>query len=253
MSTRAFRQVASCVLLFLAGVAPACAAARTVIGDSWSTPRNKLQSIVDAAYGAGRIDVHTDYLGRRSGDPDQVVWMSSVWPIMQVREIAGATLRPDFGWYIELGDGRRPVIDGQDDGPVFKNEHAGPTTTLLQFRNRGRSVGFYLRTDDAGSGQGPRTFFTNRSLNDVGPGGAGALHEPTQGGDIQALIFDISAWTRPLTWLVCFESRDSGALPGPCCGTTDNDYADYVFEVRAEATTPTLAPSFGSVKMLYRD
>ena len=253
MSTSAARRVALWVLLFLAAVIPAHAGARAVIGDSWSVPRNKLQSIIDATYGPGRIDAQSDYLGARPGDPDQVVWMSSVWPIMQLREIEGAALRADFGWYIEAGDEHRPVIDGVEDGPAFKNGRAGPATTLLQFRNRGRSVGFYLHTPDAGSGQGPRTFFTNRSFNDVGPGGRGALHEPGEGGDIQALIFDISAWTRPLTGLVCFESRDSGALPGPCCETTDNDYADYVFEIRAEATTPTIAPSFGSLKMLYRD
>ena len=253
MSTPASRLIALCVLLFLPGVTSAHAGARAVIGDSWSVPRDKLQSIIDATYGPGHIDVQTDYLGAQPGDPDRIVWMSSVWPIMQLREISGTALRPDFGWYIETDDERPPVIDGLDDGPAFKNGRDGPTTTLLQFRNRGRSVGFYLHTADAGSGQGPRTFFTNRSLNDVGPGGRGALHEPGEGGDIQALVFDVSEWTRPLTWLVCFENRDTGAMPGACCETTDNDYADYVFEIRAEAITPTIAPSFGSLKMLYRD
>ncbi len=253
MSTSASRLVALWVLLFLAVFTPAHAGARAVIGDSWSTPPNKLQSIIDATYGAGRINVQTDYIGARPGDPDQVVWMSSVWPIMQLREIAGTALRSGFGWYIEAGDEHRPVIEGREDGPVFRNGGSGPATTLLRFRHGGQSVGFYLHTADAGSGQGSHTFFTNRSFNDVGPGGRGAMHEPGEGGDIQALIFDVSAWTRPLTWLVCFESRDSGALPGPCCETTDNDYADYVFEVRAESVTPALAPSFGSLKLLYRD
>jgi hypothetical protein len=253
MSTHASRLIAFSVLMLVAGTAPAYAGARTVIGDSWSSPRNKLQSIIDATYGPGRIDVQTDYLGARPGDPDQIVWAISMAPVMQVREIAGAALRSDIGWYLETGDEHRPEIDGREDAPVFRNGADPHATIVLHFGQRRRRVGFYLHTIDAGSGQGPRTLFTNRSFNDVGPGGAGALHEPTEGGDIQALVFDVSAWTRPLTWLVCFESRDSGAQPEPCCETTDNDYADYVFEVRAEATTPTLAPSFGSLKTLYRD
>jgi len=253
MSTRCYRPIALCALLFLAAATPVFAGARAVIGDSWTGPPRKLQAIIDATYGPGRIDVQTDYIGARPGDPDRVIWQSALWPVMQIREIAGAELRSEFGWYIEAGGQHRPAIDGRDDGAVFKNERAGTVTTLLQLRTGGRSVGFYLHTPDAGSGQGPRTFFTNRGFNDVGPGGTGALHEPTEGGDIQALVFDVSLWTRPNTWLVCFESRDSGAMPGACCGTTDNDYADYVFEVRADAATPNLAPSFGSLKALYRD
>ena len=253
MSRHATRLVALSILMAIAGPAAAIAGARTVIGDSWSVPRNKLQSIIDATYGPGHIDVQTDYLGAHPGDPDQIVWAISMAPIMMVREIAGAALRPDVGWYLETPDGQRPVIDGQEDAPVFRHAADDHATIILQFGQRRRAVGFYLRTPDAGSGQGSRTLFTNRSFNDVGPGGAGALHEPAGGGDIQALVFDVSAWSRPQTWLVCFESRDSGAQPGPCCDTTDNDYADYVFEVRAEATTPTLAPSFGSLKALYRD
>ncbi|MGH7731412.1 MAG: hypothetical protein ACRENJ_09210 [Candidatus Eiseniibacteriota bacterium] len=253
MMLRAIRLVAHSVLMFLAGVAPAFAGARTVIGDSWSTPSDKLQSIVDATYGPGRIDVRNDYLGAQPGGPDRIVWSRVSWPVMKVREIAGTALRTDLGWYIETGDGQTPLIDGVDDGPVFRHGQADPSTSVLLFWNRGREVGFYLRSADAGSGQGPRTFFTNRSLNDVGPGGGGAVQEPFSGGDIQALIFDVSPWTRPLTWLVCFETRDSGAQPGACCATTDNDFADYVFEVRADATTPARAPSFGTLKSLYRD
>lgn len=252
MSTCFHRSTALCALFILAAATPTHAGARAVIGDSWSGTPHKLQAIIDATYGPGRIDVQTDYLGAKPTDPDRVEWQSSVWPVMQIREIAGAEHRADFGWYVEA-PGRRPSIDGRDDGRVFKNEHAGAVTTILQFRTRGRNIGFYLETPDAGSGQGPRTFFTNRGFNDVGPGGTGALHDPKEGGDIQALVFDVSEWSRPNTWLVCFESRDSGAMPGSCCGTTDNDYADYVFEVRADVYTPNLAPTFGALKTLYRD
>jgi len=253
MSPLASRSFAFSILMSFAGIASAHAGALAVIGDSWSNPRQKLQSIIDATYGPGHVDVQTDYLGAHPGDPDQVTWAISTAPIMQVREIAGAPLRSGVGWYLETPDGQRPMIDGQEDAPIFMHSSDAHATIVLPFGQRRRSVGFYVNTPDAGGGLGPRTFFTNRNFNDVGPDGAGALHEPAAGGDIQALVFDVSPWTRPLTWLVCFESRDSGAQPGPCCETTDNDYADYVFEVRAEATTPTHAPSFGSLKALYRD
>jgi hypothetical protein len=253
MKPRTPRLIVMYTLLFLAAAGLVHAGARTVIGVSWSGAPDRLQRIIDATYGPGRINVDTDYLGARAGEPDQIVWLSSVWPILQVRELAGIEYRTEFGWYIESSGGTAPSIDGVDDAPVFKNGRASPSTTVIQARNQGRALGFYLRTANAGGGLGPRTFFTNRSFNDVGPGGAGALQTPVEGGDIQALVFDVSAWTRPNTWLVCFESRDSGARPASCCETTDNDFADYVFEVRAEATTANLAPSFGSLKRRYRD
>ena len=253
MLTRAFRRVLPSIVMCLAGAGPAIAGAQAVFGDSWSGPGDKLQTIVDATYGVGVIDVRNDYLGARPGGPDRIVWTRSGWPMMTVREIAGAALRPNAGWYVETGDGSARLIDRVNDGPLFGNHTGDRPTSLLLLQIGGREVGFYLHTADAGSGLGPRTFFTNRSFNDAGPGGAGALHEPMEGGDIQALIFDVSAWTRSFTWLVCFESRDSGAQPGACCATTDNDFADYVFEVRAEATTPTVARSIGGLKVRYRD
>lgn len=223
-----------------------------VMGDSWRGPSNRLQRIIDATYGPDRINAATDYIGARVADPDPMMWLSSVGPILQVREISGYEHRGDLGWYLEPLNGSPPVIDGVGDGPVFLNPDVVPATTVVHFDTRGLTVGFFLRSPDAGSGQGPKIFFSNRRFNDAGPDGAGALHDPAEGGDVQALIFDVSRYTRIRSWLVCFESRDSGALPGPCCEGTDNDYADYVFEVRALGATPALPASFGSLKVLYR-
>jgi hypothetical protein len=249
MSSRATRLFTLVVLIFLAAAPCAYASARAVIGSSWLTPPGRLQSLIDATYGPGLINVPTDYFGARDGDPEVMVWNSVKATVVQVREISGIAHRPDFGWYLETGGNTPPPIDGHDDGPLLKSS----TSASLAFGRRPRQIGFYLRTADAGSGLGPRTFYSNRLYNDLGPGGAGALHEPFTGGDIQALVFDVSRWTRPNTWLVCFEDHDSGAIPGPCCDGTDNDYADYVFEVRAESTTDALAPSFGFLKALYRE
>ena len=251
MSSRATGLLTLVVLIFLAAATCAHASAQAVIGSSWSTPPERLQSLIDATYGAGRIDVLSDYLGARPGEPDGIVWNSIKWTVLQVREISGAAHRADFGWYLETGNAQPPPLGGQNAGPVFKR--SGPPDVTLPFRSRPRDIGFFLRTADAGSGLGPRVFFTNRRFNDVGPGGTGALHDPFEGGDIQALVYDVSPWTRPYTWLVCFEDHDSGAQPGPCCNGTDNDYADYVFEVRAQATTEAGAQSFGFLKALYRE
>lgn len=238
-------------LVLVLGASPSRAGVSVVMGESWQGS-DRLQRIVDATYGPGRIRVATDYVGARDGDPDPMVWFSSVWPILQVREVAGSGHRADLGWYLEPGNDQPPVLDGDNDGPVFKLENAPPSTSVLHFRLRGQRVGFYLHSRDAGGAEGSRTFFTNRRFNDAGPGGTGAVHAPLEGGDVQALVYDVSAWTRPNTWLVCFEDRDSGHDPGPCCATTDNDYADYVFEVRGEAATPNLSASFGVLKRIYR-
>src|SRR5262245_17177846 len=251
MSSRATRLLTLVVLIFLAAAACGYASSRAVIGSSWSSPAGKLQSLIDDTYGPGRINVQTDYLGANDDDDQVIVWNSIKATVVQVREISGTAHRPDFGWYLETGDGTPPVINGRDDGRLLKS--GGPPNATLGFGRRPRQIGFYLRTADAGSGLGPRTFYSNRLYNDAGPGGIGAVHEPFIGGDIQALVFHVSRWTRPDTWLVCFEDRDSGAHPGPCCDGTDNDYADFVFEVRAQSTTPVNAPSFGFLKTLYRE
>ena len=43
--------------------APSQATVQLVWGDSWDGPSESLQSIVDGLYGAGQIDVKTDFLG----------------------------------------------------------------------------------------------------------------------------------------------------------------------------------------------
>jgi hypothetical protein len=69
MSSRATRLFSLVVLIFLAAAACAHASARAVIGSSWSTPAGRLQSLIDAAYGPGLINVQTDYFGARDAIP----------------------------------------------------------------------------------------------------------------------------------------------------------------------------------------
>jgi hypothetical protein len=64
--------------------------------------------------------------------------------------------------------------------------------------------GFYLNPNGPGAATNapePELFFSNRLFNDLGPSGAGAIHAPFD-GDVQFLVFDISTFTAPYTWLV---------------------------------------------------
>lgn len=225
---------------------------RVTFGTSWDGPTTTLQSIVDARYGAGNIDVETDYLGARAGEPDPFFWLGERVTALLVREIAGNATRNVLGWYLE--NGSFPVINGVGDGIVFDGTDGDGAMTVVFFPHHLERFGFYMDPNGDQSvrhAPQPELFFTNRTFNDHGPDGGGALHVPT-GGDAQALVFDIARWTQPNTWLVCFEDIDSGSIPSPCCGETDNDFNDLVFEVHALGATPALPLTFGALKVRYR-
>ena len=69
---------------------------------------------------------------------------------------------------------------------------------------------------------------------------------------MQAMVFDVSAWTQPNTWAVCFEDLDSGPNPTPCCSQTDNDFNDLVFEVTVARTVSVESIAMSALKRLYR-
>ena len=151
-------------------------------------------------------------------------------------------MRTRFGFYLEASE--TPEVSGDDDD----DGHG----------NGGHAAGPWKR------------YFTNRKLNDCGPEGQGAVHVPYD-GDVQALVFDVSRWAGTDTWLVCFEDRDSGAMPDRevigadsdddeeregddrrRCRVSDNDFDDVIIEVGAEGATPARAMTFGALKRLYR-
>lgn len=221
--------------------------------DSWDGPSENLQGMINEAYGPGLIDAGLEYIGARVGDLDPWFWVDAHFSAFLVKEVAGNANRNILGWYLETGT--KPVIDGIDDGVIFDGPSGTGSTAVIMFPQPMTKFGFYLNPNgNAGvtNAPEPEVFFTNRFYNDSGPDGAGAVHEPW-GGDMQALVFDISAFTQPNTWLVCFEDMDSGAMPGPpsCC-VTDNDYNDFIFEVTAFGATPTRTMTFGALKEKYR-
>lgn len=242
-------------LTLCAMLAPSFSAAgpvEVVFGQSWDGPSANLQGIVDNVYGPGMINLQTDYIGAQPADLDPWFWVGSEFSAYLVREIAGNANRNTLGWYVETGT--KPVIDGIDDGVVFEGV-ASPGESAVIFLPRPMvKFGFWLNPNGplgALNAPEPELFFTNRFYNDQGPDGSGAVHAP-YGGDMQALVFDISDYMGPNTWLVAFEDVDSGAQPGPCCATTDNDFNDLVFEVTAFGATPTQPVSFGGLKSKYR-
>lgn len=251
-----FRRVAAmaCVTASLWLTAPAHAQVPVVFGgESWDGPTNRLQAILDGLYGAGAINVETDYIGHQAKDLDPWFWVDHTFRAFLVREVAGNANHNVLGWYEEIG--QLPVIDGVNDGVVFDGPSGSGAVSLITFSHPMTKFGFYLDPNGASGipyAPQPEKFWTNRRFNDRGPDGSGAIHRPSD-GDVQALVFDISNVVQiPNTWLVCFEDLDSGLDPSACCSTTDNDFNDVIFEVQAFGATPVLPLTFGQLKQIYR-
>jgi len=242
---------AATVLALVAVARPARAGVVPVVfGQSWDGPSKTLQKIVDARYGVGAINVTTDYMGAHAGDPDPWFWFGNQLSALIVKEVAGNADYNVVGWYEE--NGSMPVIDGIDDGVIFDGSAGAGATAYVTFDHPMTRFGFYLDPNgpyDVPWAPQPEKFYTNRFYNDRGPNGT-AVHAPFD-GDVQALIYDVSRFTQPNTWLVCFEDLDSGSNPAPCCYPTDNDYNDFVFEVTAFGATPTVPMTFGALKAKY--
>lgn len=230
--------------------APAQAASPipVVFGASWDPPSQSLQNIVDAYIGTpGALNVQTDFIGAHVGDLDPWFWVGNSFPALLVSEVAGNANTNQLGWYEETGV--LPVIDGVDDGVVFTGGDGAGSNAVVVMPGSTTRFGFYL--DPApNSPAAHQRFFTNRFLNDRGPKGAGAVHSPFD-GDVQAIVFDVSRWKGPNTWLVCFEDLDAGNPITPCCSGTDDDYNDMVFQVAALGATPARTLSFGELKTRF--
>ena len=251
--THCFRLICLTTVVSLAAALPASAASPVpvVFGSTWDSPANSLQNILDAQYGAGQIDVANDFIGKNVGDPDPFYWTGSRFSSLLIREVAGYSDVNVLGWYLETGG--QPVIDSIDDGIVFPGPMSAGATALINLSSSNIPFGFYLNPNGNGGATNapePEKFFTNRLWNDIGPNGA-SQHAPTD-GDVQALVFDLAGLGRPNTWVVCFEDLDSGAIPGPCCSTTDNDFNDMVFEVTVMGPVPVKPMTFSQIKALYK-
>ncbi|MEO5616969.1 MAG: DUF4114 domain-containing protein [Candidatus Eisenbacteria bacterium] len=250
MKVSSFSCAVSALVLCGLLASSARAAVPVIFGTSWDPPSQTLQKIADARYGVGAINVSGDFLGARPGDPDPWFWIDNRLSALLVREVAGNANTNLVGWYEE--NGAAPVIDGVGDGVIFSGPAGDGSIAMVTFDRPMTRFGFYLNPNgplDAVWAPEPEKFFTNRFYNDRGPNGIPA-HAPVD-GDVQAIVFDVSQFTQPNTWLVCFEDLDAGSNPAPCCYPTDNDYNDVVFEVTAFGATPTVPMTIGALKVMY--
>jgi hypothetical protein len=232
-----------------AGPAPA------TFGVSWDGSGSSLQQIVDDYLGIpGAVNVLTDYVGGHAGDLDPWYWHGKSVPALLIREIAGNANTNELGWYIENGAAPALAGDGVRDGIVFAGLQGAAASTVVIFPSDMTRFGFYLDTHTqvlTPLGVMGQVFYTNRHFNDAGLNGFGATRVPA-GGDVQALVFDVSRWKGPNAWLVCFEDMDAGAPITACCSGTDDDYNDFVFLVTALGASPNSMLTFGALKARYR-
>jgi len=278
-------------LLLLLGLSALCGAGTAhgaPVPIAFGRDIRKLQDLVNRRYGRNHIDVTKDFIGAHGGDADPWFWVGDRLGAVRVKTLRRKEGGDVVGWYQE-SEGQVQIAGG--GGVLFAGSarpHEEALVTLPGFRTR---FGFYVDATVSTRGRvtrGPvsttQRFFTNRMLNDCGPNGTGAIHAPFD-GDVQALVYDVSRWAGPDTWLVCFEDQDTGGMlvqgsdgddgdDRRKIGTTfgepkeddggdgdhgsehtrgsDNDFYDVVFEVRADGATPAHGLTFGGLKLLYR-
>ncbi|HEY6866340.1 MAG TPA: hypothetical protein VI792_03730 [Candidatus Eisenbacteria bacterium] len=225
----------------------------------------RLQHVVDQRYGRGHIDVRRDYEGARAGDPDPWFWVGNIVAARMIANTPGCGGGGNVGWYEE--NGHLPAFPG--GGVVFaararKGDEAYiPLARTLKF-------GFYFVPPASGDDDGAAPAllsFTNRTYNAPAPGSPGDL--PLEGrGPMRALIYDVSPWSQPHTWLVCFTvpaTDDDGPGGDAALGAGDDsgengddqEGSDLsldgpVFEVTGLDPTPARASSLGALKARYR-
>ena len=237
--------------LLLAFASGANAQFTVSFGTSWDGI--PLQQILDDEFGPGTVDALTDYEGFLAGDADPSYWEDLGAQSIIIREIAGNLNTNILGWYKE-DLGIAPIIDGIDDGVIFTGPMVAGDVVTVNFGVITR-FGLYLNpngTGDSINAPEPELFFTNRSYNDLGPDGSGAVNPPFD-GDVQFLVYNVTALRGTPAYIVAIEDLDSGAELFPTYNPTgtDNDFNDLVIEIRAESPVRSEESSFGAVKSLF--
>jgi hypothetical protein len=155
------------------------------------------------------------------------------------------------GWYSE--DGYAPIVEGTNVNVIIDKSTVRGDARAVRVPSGVKRFGFFLSFDKPGRSpnSGEFTTFSNRLWNSPGPSGTGAQHAPYD-GDIQMLVYDISRWCGPRTWLIACETSDSGSKVGHGPDDSDNDYSDCLFSVSGAGVTPTLSTTFGRLKSRFR-
>ena len=221
------------------------------IGTSRDGSLHDLQRKLDRYFGAGRIQASADFIGAKAGDPDPWAWANANRSLsISILDRKVPHLR--VGWYAEAG--ACPVLDGVEDEVLLDRQWNRGSARSFSLPAGVSRFGFFVSQSATPFGLGSSggfTTYSNRLWNSPGPLGLGALHAPFD-GDIQMLVYDISRWAGPDTWLVACESSDSGAYVGHGPDESDNDYSDLLFIVSGAGATPARGASFGQIKARYR-
>ena len=249
MTTRLAAYAAIGLTLFVASTAFASAPPR---GGRDLAP---LQRIADARYGPGQLNVSTDYYGCHPGEGDPWLWQGEGLEARLLQDGEGHP-KVTVGWYRETG--ARPRFPG--DGVLFgARAHRGDRASVGFARST--RLGLYCNPGPDGTGSGDADggmLFTNRLFN--APGGAAPGAAPLAGGD-PTLIFDVSRWSQPATWLVWFPGRAGDVDDDHAAssddeddqGDCDHDRASGVaLEITVLHATPAQSASFGELKQRYR-
>lgn len=239
---------AALAMLSIAGVSLAASPLTLIVGSSRDGTFNDLQKKLDRHLGAGRINARADFIGARSGDPDPWYWINPNRS-MVVTLIDRESPLARIGWYAE--DHGAPRLEGT----IIEKASTRGDARALRLPSSVSRFGFYLCCSTPGKGgSSPArefTSYTNRLFNSPGPDGIGAQHAPYD-GDVQMLVYDISRWVGPQTWLIACETSDSGSNIGHGPDDSDNDYSDFIFTVSGVSTTPTAQTTFGRLKSRFR-
>lgn len=242
---------ATLALLALASPALAASPLPLATGSSREGALHDLQKKLDRFVGVGRVNARTDYIGARPGDPDPWFWLNP-GRSMVVTLVDRESPQARIGWYCE--EASCPTLDGAGDAVLLEKTTMRGDPRAFRLPAGITRFGFFLTTTSAGRGLAPVeefTTFTNRVWNSPGPAGTGALHAPYD-GDIQMLVYDISRWVGPQTWLIACESSDSGANVGHGPSDSDNDFSDFLFTVSGVGVTPAKGATFGQLKSRFR-
>lgn len=236
-------------LALLALAAPVFAASPVPVsvGRSRDGSLHDLQHKVDMLVGPGRVNVRTDFLGARPGDADPWFWLNPGRPI-EITLVDRKSSSYVVGWYSECG--ADPEIDGLDDALVLDRTRLRGLRVGFQMPRTVSKFGFYLSQTTPGNGRVAFKHCTNRTFNTPGNRGLAPAQAPYD-GDPQMLVYDISRWVGPQTWLVACEIDDAGMRLGQGDGECDHDYSDVLFTVSGVSVTPTITSTFGKVKRYY--
>jgi hypothetical protein len=207
---------------------------------------HKLQEKVDECVGHKRVDVGRDFIGAHPGDPSAWSWTNNGLRGISLTLIASKSKVGGIGWYEDTGG--TPVLDGVRSGVCIDGLRRRGIPMLMRLPTSVRRFGLYATQTPEGKkhrNDPPSVLFTNNLYNSPN---TDSRHEPV-GNDKQVLVYDVSRWLGPSTWLVACPSPDRDDEPSH---EDDDDTSYLLFSVSGPSVTPVQTMSFGQVKALFR-